>query len=221
MQIIEKEIADLKNELLAMASHAEGAIIKAIKALLERDDKLAERVKSEDYIIDEFEIRIDDIAIFLLSQAPLAKDLRFITTGMKITSDLERIGDEAAKIAKCTLALNKEPDLKEYIDIPTMAERATEMLRDALDSFVLGDTEKARGVQPKDALVNKLNSQVHRELAGYIAESPVNISRSLSLMVVSKSLERVADHAKNIAEEAVYLHEGRDIRHGNDVLPNN
>ena len=221
MQIIEKELADFKNELLAMASHAEGAIIKAIKALLERDDPLAERVKHDDYILDEFEIRIDDLAIFLLSHAPLAKDLRFITTGMKITSDLERIGDEAAKIAKCTLTLNKEPNLKEYVDIPTMAERAIEMLRDALDSFVQGDTGKARTVQPKDALVNKLNSQVHRELAGYIAESPVNISRALSLMVVSKSLERVADHAKNIAEEAVYLHEGRDIRHGNDTLQKN
>ena len=217
MQVLEKEIADFKNELLAMASHAEGSIIRAIKALLERDDHLAEQVKHDDYIIDQFEIRIDDIGIHLLSQAPLGKDLRIIAAGMKINNDLERIGDEASKIAKCTLALNKEPDLKEYVDIPIMADRATEMLRDALDSFVHGDTEKARGVQPKDALVNKLNSQVHRELAGYIAESPSNISRSLSLMVVSKSLERVADHAKNIAEEAVYLHEGRDIRHGNEL----
>ncbi len=215
MQILQKEIADFKNELLAMASHAEGAIVRAIKALLERDDKLAEQVKKDDYILDEFEISIDNEAIRLLSQAPLAKDLRMIVTGMKISNDLERIGDEAAKIAKCTLILNKEPNLKEYIDIPTMAERATEMLRDALDSFVQGDTEKARAVQPKDQLVNQINSQVHRELAGYIAESPVNISRSLSLMVVSKSLERIADHAKNIAEEAVYIHEGEDIRHSN------
>lgn len=213
MQLRRKELTDFKNELLAMASHAEGAVVRAVKALIERDDELAARVKYDDDILNHFEMRIDELALFLLSQAPLASDLRFITVGMKITSDLERIGDESAKIAKCTINLNKEPALKDFVDIPTMADRAIEMLREALDAFVLGDTEKARNVLPKDELVNKLNSQVHRELASYIAESAVNISRSLNLMVVSKSLERVADHAKNIAEEAVYLHEGRDIRH--------
>ncbi len=213
MQVRRKELTDFKNELLAMASHAEGAVVRAVKALIERNDDLAAQVKYDDDVLNHFEIRIDELALFLLSQAPLASDLRFITVGMKITSDLERIGDESAKIAKCTLALNKEPALKDFVDIPSMADRAIEMLREALDAFVLGDTDKARNVLPKDELVNQLNSQVHRELAGYIAESASNISRSLNLMIVSKSLERVADHAKNIAEEAVFLHEGRDIRH--------
>jgi phosphate transport system protein len=217
MHIIRKEIADYKNELLAMASHAEGAIVRSVKALLERDDQLAKQVIADDVILNNFEMKVDDMALHLLSQAPLAKDLRMITAGMGISSDLERIGDEAAKIARRTIELNKEPDLKEYVDLQIMAERAIEMLRVSLDSFVEGNSEKAREVLPMDRTVNQLNGQIHQELANYIAKSPDNISRSLSLMVVSKSLERVADHAKNIAEEAVFAFEGLDIRHGGGI----
>ena len=214
MQIFSKEIADFKNELLAMASHAESALVRSVKALLERDDDLAEQVDFDDSILNHFEIRIDELAIRLLSQAPLAKDLRLITVGMKISNDLERVGDEASKISRRTIELNREPALKEYVDIPAMAERAIKMLRESLDAFVSGDTDLARRVIPKDVRVNDLNLQIHRELAGYIAENPSNISRSLNLMVVAKSLERVADHAKNIAEEVVFVYEGLDIRHG-------
>jgi phosphate transport system protein len=132
---------------------------------------------------------------------------------LKITRDLERIGDESTTIARRAIELGREPQLKPYMDIPRMTELATAMLREALDAFVLGDTALAREIIPRDKEVDALNRQLHRELASYMIEAPSNISRCLHLMTISKSLERIADHAKNIAEEAVYLYEARDIRH--------
>jgi phosphate transport system protein len=209
----EQELAGLKEKLLTMASHTEGAVTKAINALTERDDELARRVMSDDVIVDQLEIEIDELAIHLLSKAPLATDLRLITVAMKISHDLERVSDEATTIARRSLELSLEPQLKPYIDIPRMAGMALEMLKDALDSFVNRDTTKARAVVPRDKEVDQLNKQLHRELSSYMVERPSNISRCLNLMVISKSLERVADHATNIAEEVVYLYEARDIRH--------
>ena len=215
MQIFNKEIADFKNELLAMASHAESALVRSVKALLERDDDLAEQVDFDDSILNHFEIRIDELAIRLLSQeAPLAKDLKTHCCGDEDFNDLERVGDEASKISRRTIELNREPALKEYVDIPAMAEQAITMLRESLDAFVSGDTDLARRVIPKDVQVNDLNLQNPPRIGRPIAENPSNISRSLNLMVVAKSLERVADHAKNIAEEVVFVYEGLDIRHG-------
>jgi phosphate transport system protein len=215
----EQELAGLKEKLLTMASHAEAAVTKAINALTERDDELARRVMSDDVIVDQLEIEIDELAIHLLSKAPLATDLRLITVAMKISHDLERVSDEATTIARRSLELSLEPQLKPYIDIPRMAGMALEMLKDALDSFVNRDTAKARGIVPRDKEVDQLNKQLHRELSSYMVERPSTISRCLNLMVISKSLERVADHATNIAEEVVYLYEARDIRHSGQTVP--
>ena len=209
----EQEIAALKETLLTMASLAEAAVNKAIKALVERDDDLARAVKEEDNAIDRFEIELDDMAINLLSKAPLASDLRLITVAMKISHDLERVGDEATTIVRRSLELSQEPQLKPYVDIPRMAKKALQMLGDALDAFVNRNPEKARAVIPRDHEVDLLNKQLHRELSSYMVEKPATITRCLNLMVISKSLERIADHATNVAEEVVYLYEAKDIRH--------
>jgi phosphate transport system protein len=209
----ENELVGLKERLLTMASHAESAVTKAIRALTERDDELARRVMADDVIVDQFEIEIDELSIQLLSKAPLATDLRLITIAMKISHDLERVSDEATTIARRSLELSLEPQLKPYVDIPRMAGMALEMLKDALDAFVNRDTAKARAIIPRDKEVDLLNKQLHRELSSYMVERPSTITRCLNLMVISKSLERVADHATNVAEEVVYLYEARDIRH--------
>ena len=210
------ELDELKQKLLTMAAHAERAVADALKALTERDEALARRVKEEDKTIDQFEMDIDELSIQLLSKAPLATQLRLITVAMKISRDLERVGDEATTMARRVLELNTEPQLRPYVDIPRMAELALGMLREALQSFVSSDPARARAVIPRDKEVDALNKQVHRELAGFMVENPNTITRCLHLMVISKSLERIADHAKNIAEEAVFLQEGRDIRHGHE-----
>jgi len=209
----ENELAGLKQKLLTMASHAERAVNKAIEALVERDDELARNVMADDVIVDQLEVEIDELAIQLLSKAPLATDLRLITVAMKISHDLERVSDEATTIARRSLELSLEPQLKPYVDIPRMAAMALDMLKEALDAFVNRDPVKARTVIPRDKQVDLLNKQLHRELSSYIVERPSTITRCLNLMVISKSLERVADHATNVAEEVVYLYEGRDIRH--------
>jgi phosphate transport system protein len=213
MQHFEEQLDRLKQSLLAMAGQAETAVNQAVKALVDRDDDLARAVKEHDDVVDRFEKEIDEQAIELLSKAPLATDLRLIMVAMKISQNLERVGDEATKIAKRSLELSTEPQLKPYVDIPRMAGLALDMLKQALNAFVQGQAEEARAVIPRDKQVDELNRQLHRELASFMVEQPNTISRCLHLMVVSKSLERIADHAKNIAEEAVYLREARDIRH--------
>ncbi len=213
----EHELVGLKEKLLTMASHAEGAVTKAIQALTERDDELARRVAADDVIVDQLEIEIDELSIQLLSKAPLATDLRLITVAMKISHDLERVSDEATTIARRSVELSLEPQLKPYVDIPRMAGMALEMLKDALDAFVNRDPAKARAIIPRDKEVDVLNKQLHRELSSYMVERPSTISRCLNLMVISKSLERVADHATNVAEEVVYLYEARDIRHSGNA----
>ena len=207
-------MAALKQKLLTMASHAETALANAIKALLDRNDDLARKVIADDSILDHFEIEIDEMAIGLLAlQGPLASDLRLITIAMKISHDLERVGDEATTIARRTIELSQEPQLKPYVDIPRMKDLAMTMLNEALDAFVNHDPNKARAVIPKDKEVDNINRQLHRELVSYMIEKPTTITRCLNLMVISKSIERIADHATNIAEEVVFLYEGRDIRH--------
>jgi phosphate transport system protein len=215
----ENELAGLKEKLLTMASHAESAVAKAIKALVERDDELARRVMADDVIVDQLEIEIDELSIQLLSKAPLATDLRLITMTMKISNHLERVSDEATTIARRSLELSMEPQLKPYVDIPRMAAMALDMLKEALDSFVNRNPEKARAIVPRDKEVDLLNKQLHRELSSYMVERPSTITRCLNLMVISKSLERIADHAANVAEEVVYLYEARDIRHSGKMAP--
>jgi len=209
----EHELDELKQKLLIMAGHAEASVTRAIQALVQRDETLATRVEDADATIDQLEIEVDDLAVKLLAKAPLATQLRFITVAMKISGDLERVGDEATTIARRARQLNEEPQLKPYVDIPRMSELALTMLRDSLQCFVNRDPAKARGIVPRDKEVDNLNRQLHRELASFMVETPNTITRCLHLMVISKSLERIADHATNIAEEVVYLWEGNDIRH--------
>ena len=213
------EITELKEKLLTMGSHAEAAVTRAIKALVDRDDDLARAVKEGDGILDRLEIEIDEMAILLLSKAPLATDLRLITVAMKISQNLERVGDEATTISRRSMELSQEPQLKPYVDIPRMATMALEMLKAALDAFVNREPEKARAVVPRDKEVDAINKQLHRELSSYMVEKPTTISRCLNLMVISKSIERIADHATNVAEEVVYLYEAQDIRHAGKGNP--
>ena len=208
-----EELSKLKDNLLAMASHAETSVSRAMRALVERDDALARKVETDDNILDQFEIEIDDTAIHLLAKAPLATELRLITVAMKISHNLERVGDEAVTISRRAVELNTEPQLKPYVDLPRMATMSLEMLRGALTAFVNRQPDVARAVIPRDSEVDELNRQLHRELSSYMIERPTTITRCLRLMVISKALERIADHATNIAEEVVYLYEAKDIRH--------
>jgi phosphate transport system protein len=208
-----EEMNRLKESLLAMASHAESALTRAMRALVERDDLLAQSVLDDDNIIDQFEVEIDDIAIHLLAKAPVATDLRLTTVAMKISQNLERVGDSAVTIARRAIDLDTEQQLKPYVDLPRMATMSLEMLRDAISAFINREPEKARAVIPRDTEVDNLNRQLHRELSSFMVERPANISRCLNLMVISKCLERIADHATNIAEDVVYLYEAIDIRH--------
>ncbi|HEY6228936.1 MAG TPA: phosphate signaling complex protein PhoU [Verrucomicrobiae bacterium] len=210
----DQDLAALKQKLLTMASHAESALANGIKALVDRNDKMARQVIDDDSIIDQLEIEIDEMSIALLAlQGPIASDLRLIAVAMKISHDLERVGDEATTVARRTIELSQEPQLKPYVDIPRMANLAMEMMDQGLDAFVNHNSEKARNVIPRDKEVDAINRQLHRELVSFMIEKPATITRCLNLMVISKSIERIADHAKNIAEEVVYLYEGRDIRH--------
>jgi phosphate transport system protein len=209
----ETGLDSLRQKLLVMASHAETAVNQAIQALVERDFDLALRIKENDRVIDHFEVEIDDLVIQLLTKAPLASNLRMVTVAMKIAQDLERIGDEAAKIAKRARDLSQEPPIKIHLDLPRMASQALDMLKTALDAFVNHDSAAARAVIPRDKEVDTMNKQIHQSLAQHMVENPDTIGRCLHLMVVSKSLERIADHATNVAEDVVYLCEAQDIRH--------
>jgi len=209
----ETGIENLRQKLLLMASRAETAVQEAVQALIQRDSDLALRVKADDDIIDQFEIEIDEMAIQLLTKAPLATNLRLVTVAMKISQNLERIGDEATKIAKRARDLAQEPPVKISLDLPRMVNMSLAMVKDALDSFVQRDSVAARNVIPRDKEVDALNEEIHQALARHMMENPDTIARCLHWIVAAKSLERIADHAKNIAEEVVYLCEAQDIRH--------
>jgi phosphate transport system protein len=210
---IDMELGELKQNLLTMASHAESAVNESIRALIERDYDLAVRVKENDAVLNRYEIEIDNMVIHLLAKAPLASDLRFVMVAMKISQNLERVGDEASKIAKRARDLSQEPPVKLNLDLPRMMKLALEMLKGALDSFVNRDPVAARAVIPRDKEVDGLNKEFNQQIAQHMMDNPDTIKRCLSLIVVSKSLERIADHAKNVAEEVVYLCEAQDIRH--------
>jgi phosphate transport system protein len=209
----DQELGALKQKLLTMASHAEIAVNHAIQALVTRNHDLALQVKDNDNVIDRFEVDIDELAINILAQAPLASDLRLVTVAMKISQNLERVGDEATKIAKRARDLSNEPPLKLAVDLPRMAGQALDMLKAALDAFVNHDAAAARAIIPRDKEVDHLNKEISRALVQQMVDDPQTIARCLHVMVAAKSLERIADHAKNVAEEVVYLCEAQDIRH--------
>ena len=213
----EQNLDELKQKLLTMAGLAETAVTRALQSLVDRDEAMARRVEEDDNLLDQLEIEIDELSINLLAKAPLATDLRLITVAMKISHDLERVGDEATTMARRARELNQEPQLKPYVDIPRMANLALQMLKESMGSFVNRDPATARAVIPRDKEVDLLNKQLNRELASYMVERPSTITRCLHLMVIAKCLERIADHATSIAEEVVYLYEGRDIRHSPEL----
>lgn len=209
----ETGIGNLRQQLLMMASHAEKSVNEAVQALMQRNHDLAVKVKADDDVIDRFEVEIDELAIQLLTRAPLASNLRLVMVAMKICQNLERIGDEATKIAKRARDLSQEPPVKIALDLPRMAALSLAMVKDSLDSFVNKDSAAARAIIPRDKEVDALNKQIHQQLAQHMMGNPDTIARCLHWIVAAKSLERIADHAKNIAEEVVYLCEAQDIRH--------
>lgn len=213
MDHFEKELDTLKERLLTMAHRAETAVSQAVQALLERNSDLAQQVKESDRVIDRFEVEIDDLGIQQLVKAPLAINLRLVTVSTKIAHNLERIGDEAAKIARRAADLCHEPPIQVELDIPAMASLASDMLKTAINALDHRNTAIVRSVLPRDREVDLFNRQIHDILSEFMMEHPGTINRCLHWMVVSKSLERIADHATNVAEEVVYLYEGRDIRH--------
>jgi phosphate transport system protein len=209
----EKELTDLKNTLLTMASHAETAVTQAVEAVVNRDEALARKVRAGDETLDRFEVDLDEMGVQLLAKGQMATELRLVLVVMKISQNLERIGDEASKIANRARDLAQEPPLNVNVDIPRMARLVLDMLGAALDAFVRRDAGAARALIPRDKEVDAMNRQFQADLIGLMAQNPDNIRRALCLTVVSKSLERIADHAKNVAEDVVYLCEALDIRH--------
>ena len=206
-------LSQFKEKLLIMASHAEGMVTRAIRAHLDRDEPAAKQALETDEVIDQLEIQIDRIALTLLADNSDDFKLRQITCGMKIAQDLERVGDEASTIARRSILLMCLPNLNTSTDITEMTFLVNAMLKDALDAFVTGNTVLARGVIPRDKKVDDLNKLYQEDLIDIMKLSSDNISQCLHLGVIIKSLERIGDHAKNVAEDAVLLHEGKDIRH--------
>src|SRR5712691_972916 len=209
-----EELGALKQTLLAMGGLVEDQIRRVIRALVERDDAQARGVIDRDREVNAYENEIDEKCVELLAlHQPTAGDLRFLTTAMKIVTDLERIGDQAVNIAQRARELNVEPQLKPYIDLPRMAELAQTMVKESLDAFVARDTGLARRVCGEDAAVDALNHQIFRELLTFMMEDPKTIPRAIRLILIARFLERVADHATNIAEMVIFMVDSKMVRH--------
>jgi len=209
-----EELDGLKQTLLAMGALVEDQIRRVMRALIDRDDVLAQNVIERDREVNTYDVEVDEKCVELLAlHQPAAGDLRFITTAMKIVTDLERIGDQAVNIAQRVRELNLEPQLKPYIDLPRMAELAQTMVKESLDAFVARDTGLARRVCGEDAAVDALNHQIFRELLTFMMEDPKTIPRAIRLILITRFLERVADHATNIAEMVIFMVDSKMVRH--------
>ena len=209
-----EELDALKQTLLAMGGLVEDQIRRVMRALIDRDGQQAQEVIERDRQVNAWDVEIDEKCVELLAlHQPTAIDLRFITTTLKIVTDLERIGDQAVNIAQRALELNREPQLKPYVDLPRMAEKAQRMVKESLDAFVSRDTELARKVRGEDAEVDGLKEQIFRELLTFMMEDPKTIPRAIRLILISRFLERTADHATNIAEMVIYMVESKMVRH--------
>jgi len=214
----QKELQELKDDLLKMATVVEEAISTAVQSLVKRDSDLAKKTFEGEDQINRMEIDIEDKCLKLLAlMQPLAADLRFITSAMKIITDLERMGDQAVNIAERAISLNEEPQIKPYIDIPRMAEITQSMVKDVLDAFVNRNPKLARSVCERDDLVDGLNEQVFRELLTYMMSDAKTITRAVHLMIVCRCLERIADHATNIAEDVIFMIDALVIKHHADA----
>ena len=216
----EEDLKKLHEEILYMGGLVEDQIQKAVKSLVDRDSELAKIIIERDHEVNRLDVEIDDLCIRLLAlHQPAGKDLRFITTGLKITTDLERIGDMAVNTCERALELNQEPQLKPYIDIPRMARIAQRMTRESLDAFVREDTNLALKVCKDDEEIDQLNSQIFREVITFMIEDPHTVSRAIKISSISKYLERMADHATNIAEMVIFMVKGKSIRHVKELPP--
>jgi phosphate transport system protein len=216
----EEQLRTLRRQLLEMGRAVEKRIDDAIRALVERDSDLARTVIDGDRQIDQLEMYIDDCCLQILARRqPVASDLRMVTIGLKLVTDLERIGDLAVHIAERAVELNEEPPLKPYVDLPNMALTARAMVREALESFVTADAERAEKILDQDNIVDAYYWQIFRELVTYMIEDPRNITRAMRLQSIAKHLERVGDHATNVAEMVVFMVKGKDIRHGGHQPP--
>jgi phosphate transport system protein len=214
----ESQLGKLRSYVLEMGGLVEDQIAQAVRALLERDQRLARATIQRDHTVNRLDVEIDDLSLKLLAlHQPAARDLRLITTALKITTDLERIGDLATHIAERAIELAAEPPLKPYVDIPAMASLASSMLHRSLDAFVRDDVDLALEVCASDDTIDTLHAQVVRDLLGIMGRDPASISRTMRLLFVSKYLERVGDHATNIAEMVIFMVKGRSIRHMDTV----
>ena len=210
----DEELKNLKDKILKLGALVEEQVQNAVNALVKRDSSLGKDVIEKDTQVNRIEVEIDEECIRLIAlRQPVGVDLRFITTAMKLVTDLERIGDLAVDICERAMELNLEPQLKPFIDIPRMADISMQMLKGALDAFVNRDSKLAQEVCARDDEVDNLNVQIFRELLTFMVEDSHTISRAVRISYISKYLERIADHATNIAEMVVYLVEGKIIRH--------
>ncbi len=210
----EQELASLRDQVLRMGAKVEDMIRSSIRALDDRDSVLAQRMIQFDHQINRLEVEIDEHCLRILARRqPVASDLRFITIALKLVTDIERIGDLCVNIGERVLELNEEPPLKPYSGLQIMAEAVQGMVREALDAFVHGDVEHAEQVLARDKVVDGLYGQIFRELLTYMMEDPRNIYRATRVQSVAKYLERIGDHATNLAEMVVFMVKGKDIRH--------
>ena len=217
MRHFEQELEKLKFKLLEMSALVESAVYRSVKAVVEKDEELAQQVLKNEGRINELEIEIDDLAISLLAlQAPLAADLRLVTAAIKINNDLERMGDLSVSIAQSAMALMKEPVIRPLIDIPHIAGLAQSMVRKALDAFVNRDADLARSVLASDDAVDNMRTASYHELISFMENNPRQIGQALYLLSVVRNLERIADHSTNIAEDVLFLVKGIDVRHHNE-----
>ena len=216
----EAELKGLHVKILEMGGFVEKQIADAVTAMINRDDEQARLIIDRDHLVNRMDVEVDDLCLRLLAlHQPAARDLRLITTGLKITTDLERIGDIAVNMCERILELNREPQLKPFLDLPRMADVAQHMLHESLDSFVREDVDLALAVCREDDVIDDLNFQLFRELLSYMAEDPQTTSRAIRLLFIAKYLERIGDHATNIAEMVVFMVRGKSIRHMGQVPP--
>ncbi|PYQ06063.1 MAG: phosphate transport system regulatory protein PhoU [Acidobacteria bacterium] len=216
----EEELQALKNRLLNMGALVEERVHDATHALIERRLDTAERIIGSDQDVNDLQIEIDERCLRLLAlQQPMASDLRLITAAMKINADLERIGDQAVNIAEQAVRILAHPPLKPIIDLPRMAEISERMTRESLDAFVRKDAKLARAILARDDEVDQLKDQVFRVLLTYMMADPGTIERALGLILISRHLERIADHATNIAEDVIFVVEAKDVRHHHEERP--
>jgi phosphate transport system protein len=214
----ETQLGKLRSCLLEMGGLVEDQITQAIRSLTERDPVLARATVERDHTVNRLDVEIDELSMKLIAlHQPAARDLRLITTALKITTDLERIGDLATHIAERAIELAAEPPVKPYVDIPRMAALASSMVHRSLDAFVREDVELALEVCSSDDTIDRMHDQLFRELLSFMADDPQEISRTMRLLFVSKYLERVGDHATNIAEMVIFLVRGTSIRHMDTV----